>query len=184
MRLSLAIFTLVAVAALPVSAQTGQAIQQGNFAIQLYMNTCAKFPGNNAQISNFAKENKYVRADENFSKAALRGQGGEVWGVPNTIGQFLVVLTGETHCSAWARTADAKTVNDGFEKLVKGLPRPGLTVKPNIDKVSDGVGGKYRQLGYFVQRDGAPHGWIMLSTTSESPTAEVQVRITMSPGKP
>jgi hypothetical protein len=75
-------------------------------------------------------------------------------------------------------------VNDGFEKLVKGLPRPGLTVKPNIDKVSDGVGGKYRQLGYFVQRDGAPHGWIMLSTTSESPTAEVQVRITMSPGKP
>lgn len=168
----------------PAFAQTSQAVQQGNFAIHVYINTCAKFPGNNQKVSDFAKENKYVRASEEFSKSALRGQAGEVWGVPNTIGQFLVVLTGDRHCSAWARTADAKTVNDGFEKLVKGLARPGLTVKPNVDKVSDGLGGKYRQLGYFVQKDGAPHGWMMLSTTSESPAAEVQIRLTMSPVKP
>lgn len=178
-------YLIVAYCALisPVFAQSNQATQQGTFVVQTYINTCARFPGNNSQISTFVKENQYVRANEQFSKAALRGEAGEVWGVPNTIGQFLVVLSGQYNCSVWARTADVRTVNEGFEKIVKGLARPGLRVEPKIDKVSDGVGGQYRQLGYFIQKDGAPYGWIMLATTSESPSAEVQVRLTMSPSK-
>ncbi|MFC3532960.1 hypothetical protein ACFOLG_12315 [Vogesella facilis] len=45
-------------------------------------------------------------------------------------------------------------VNARFDKLVKGVTRPGLTVKPMMDKVEDGVGGKCRQLGYFIQKEG------------------------------
>lgn len=184
MRYLLPLLTCIATATCPSLAQANQAQQQGDFVVQLYSNSCTKFPGNNARVSGFAREHKYVRADERFSSAALRGKQGEVWGVPNAIGQFLLVLTGDNHCSAWARSADAKSVNAGFEKLVKGVARPGLTVKQLVDKVEDGAGGKYRQLGYFIQKDGAATGWVMLATTSESPGAEVQVRLTMSPSRP
>ncbi|GGI16278.1 NMCC_0638 family (lipo)protein [Oxalicibacterium faecigallinarum] len=181
MRFLIGFFSLLLVVAVPAFAQTTQAEQQGNFVLRVYMDTCVKHLGNTDKISRYVKENKYVRADEQFSKAALRGQKGEVWGVPNSIGQFIVVLSGENHCSAWARTADAKTVNTGFERLVKGTARPGITISSLVDKVSDGVGGKYRQLGYFLSKEGASHGWTMLSTTSDAPAAEVQTRLTFAP---
>jgi hypothetical protein len=72
-------------------------------------------------------------------------------------------------------------VNRNFETLVKGVARPGITVTPRADKQFDGAGGKYRQLAYFLQKDGAPHGWMMISTTTPSKDAEVQVRLTISP---
>lgn len=169
---------MAAGAAGPAFAQTSQAVQQGNAVLHIYLDTCVKYMGRNAEVTRFAIDNHFVRADEKFSKAALQGKAGEVWGVPNPVGQFLIVLTGESQCAAWARTADVKTVNTGFEKLVKGLPRPGLLVKPYVDRVLPGSGGNYRQLGYFVQKEGAASGLMLISTTSEAAAAEVQVRLT------
>jgi hypothetical protein len=184
MRQLITLAILIVVGTTPAVAQTMRSVEQGNFVVRLYMDTCARHPGKNSEISNYAKENKFVRANAEFSKAALKGKEGEVWGIPNAIGQFLIVLTGENHCAAWARTADAKTVNEGFEKLLKHLLRPGLTVKPRIDQVLSGVGGKYKQLGYFVQKDGAPNGLLMLATTSDAPAAEIQVRLTVALSTP
>lgn len=82
------------------------------------------------------------------------------------------------------RNWPALAVNARLDKQVKGVTRPGLMVKPMMDKVEDGVGGKYRQLGYFIQKEGAATGRVLLATTSESPGAEVQVRLTMSPSRP
>jgi hypothetical protein len=157
------------------------ASQQANFVTKLFMDTCAAHLGDNKALSAWIQKNKYERADEQFSKAALEGKSGEVWGPINSIGQFLVVLTGDTQCAAWARTANSALVNQHFETYVKGVTRPGLTVTPHVDKYFDGAGGKYRQFGFLLQKDGAPHGWLMLATTSESKQAEVQVRLTVSP---
>lgn len=160
------------------------ASQQANFVTELFMDSCVANLGNNKAASTWVQKKNYVRADEQFSKAVLQGKSGEVWGAPNSIGQFLVVLAGDTHCAAWARTANSALVNQHFETLVKGVARPGLTVTPHIDKPFEGAGGKYRQFGFLIQKDGAPHGWLMLATTSESKQAEVQARLTVSPVKP
>jgi hypothetical protein len=160
------------------------ASQQANFVTKLFMDTCAAHLGDNKTLSAWIQKNKYEKADEQFSKAALQGKSGEVWGPINSIGQFLVVLTGDTQCAAWARTANTSLVNQHFETLVKGVARPGLIVSPHVDKSFVGAGGKYRQFGFLLQKDGAPHGWLMLATTSESKKAEVQVRLTVSPVKP
>lgn len=184
MRQLIMLAILIFVAIKPLLAQTSQSVKQGNFVIQTYMDTCARHSGKNAEVSSYAKENKFARADTGFSKAVLQGDDGEVWGVPNAIGHFIVVLTGEKQCAVWARAADAKTAKDGFEKLVKNLSRPGLTVKPRVDRVLDGAGGQYKQLGYFVQKDGASSGLLMLLTTSESPAAEIQVRLSAAISKP
>jgi hypothetical protein len=168
----------------PASAQTSIPVRQGNFIVRLYMDTCVKYPGKNSDISSYAKDNKFVRANAEFSKAVLKGKEGEVWGIPNAIGQFIIVLTGESHCAAWARNADVKTVNDGFEKFMKHLHDQGLNVKPQADQILSGAGGKYRQLGYFVQKHGTPYGLLMLSTTTDSSTAEIQVRLTSAVSTP
>lgn len=164
-----------------VYAQDNSADQQANFLTRLFFDTCAKYPGQNAKVSASVKQNNFVRANDYFSKAVLQNQPGEVWGVPNHIGQFVVVLTGKYQCSVWARRAAAKLVNENFEKLIRGLPRPGLKVDLMIDKITDSKNGSFRQLGYFVQKDGASHGWLMLATTTESARAGVQAHLTISP---
>ncbi len=183
MNRTIAVLLLLSVS-VSVFAQTDTSAKQADFVTDVFLKTCAAHLGQNRTVSEWVQKNRYVRANEQFSKAALRGQSGEVWGVPNNIGQFLVVLTGENHCAAWARTANAAVVNQHFERIVKGLARPGIAVSTHIDKISDGVGGSYRQLGFHVRRDGAPHDWILLATTSESKQAEVQVRLTISPVSP
>ncbi len=161
-------------------AKGADSSDQANYVTKLFMDTCVPNLGDNKAVSEWSQKNKLVRADAEFSKAALKGETGEVWGASNSIGQFLIVLTGKWHCSTWARTANVQLVNENFITLVKGVERPGLTVLPHVDKEFDGAGGKYRQLGYLLKKDGA-HGWLMLATTSNSKQAEVQVRLTISP---
>ena len=78
------------------------------------METCTSYLGDNKAVSDWAQKNKLVRADEEFSKAALKGESGEVWGASDSIGQFLIVLTGELQCSTWARTANVQLANENF----------------------------------------------------------------------
>lgn len=179
------VLAMIAISGSPSAyAQTGSPAELASIAVQLYMDTCVQFQGSNADVSSHAARSGYARASEDFSRAALKGKAGEVWNAANAAGEFVIVLTGEAHCSVWARTADARTVNGAFEKLVKGASRRDVEVVRTVDRTIDGAGGQYRQLGYLVRRAGAPYGWLMLATTSASENAEVQARLTMSPAKP
>jgi len=63
------------------------------------------------------------------------------------------------------------------------MERPGLSVNLEKDQEFQGQGGKYRQVAYILRKQGSMTGWAMLATTSESATAEVQVRFTVSAAK-
>jgi hypothetical protein len=52
-----------------------------------------------------------------------------------------------------------------------------------MDQEFQGQGGKHRQVAYILRKQGSMTGWAMLATTSESATAEVQVRFTVSAAK-
>lgn len=162
-------------------AQNDVDTQQAEVVTKLFMDSCLASLANNKEVSNWAKSNKLQPANDQFSKAVLQGQTGEVWGASNSIGQFLVVLSPPNQCSVWAKRANVAAVNNNFEKIVSGVARPGIVVAPAIDKISYGFGGKFRQFGFTITKEGATSGYMLLATTSESDQAEVQVRLTTSP---
>ena len=160
-----------------VSLASGAA-ENADVAMGIFLDSCATNYGKNADSSRWAASHM-TRANPEFSSKILRGQSGEVWGAA---GNYLLVLTTNS-CAVWSRRADAKKVNANVEKLAQKMARPGIDVKKFIDKTSEGYGGQYRQYGFQFAVPKATQGMILLATTTESPTAEVQARITLSPVK-
>ncbi|KAF0813555.1 hypothetical protein IGB42_01906 [Andreprevotia sp. IGB-42] len=147
---------------------------------RLFAEACLGNLGKNDAASAWAKKNRLQPVEGDFSKVVLDGEAGEVWGVG---GEFLLVLRGQYQCAAWARTADAKQVEKNLTQLVKGTAKPGLVVKQILDKSADKDGSKYHQLGFSVAKEGASSGFVVLATTSSSPKAEAQARLSVSPAK-
>lgn len=163
---------------MPLVSLASTPVENADMAMQIFFDSCAKNYGNNSASSKWAQSH-LTRASQDFESKVLRGQSGEVWGAA---GNFLLVLTNNS-CAVWSRRADAKKTNANVEKLVKKIARPGIDVKNFIDKISEGHGGKYRQYGFQLVAPNKKQGMVILSTTSESPTAEIQARITLSPVK-
>lgn len=157
--------------------------QQANAATRLFMDACAANLGDEPKLKAWIRENKLRPTDPSFSQKVLQGQSGEVWSATNQVGDFLVIVGSPYRCAVWARRANARLAVENFQKLVKGVERPGLSVSLEKDQEFQGQGGKYRQVAYMLKKQGSAAGWAMLATTSESAAAEVQVRLTVSVAK-
>lgn len=168
----------VILSSLSFASLASSTTENADVAMGIFLDSCAKNYGNNADSSKWAASHM-TRANPDFSSKILRGQSGEVWGAA---GNYLLVLTTNS-CAVWSRRADAKTINANVEKLAQKIARPGIDVKKLIDKTSEGHGGQYRQYGFQFAAPKATQGMILLATTTESATAEVQARITLSPVK-
>jgi len=164
-------------------SNTPQADQQANAAARLFMDACAANLGDEPKLKGWIRENRLRPTDPGFSQKVLQGQPGEVWSATSQVGDFLVVVGSPYRCAVWARRADAPLAVEHFQRLIKGVERPGLSVNLAKDQEFQGQGGKYRQVAYILKKQGATAGWAMLATVSESPTAEVQVRFTVSAAK-
>lgn len=154
--------------------------QQANVATRLFMDACTANMGDEPKLKAWILQNKLRPTDTAFSQKVLQGQPGEVWSATNQVGDFLVVVGSPFRCSIWARRANARLAVENFQKLVKGIERPGLSVNLEKDQEFQGRGGKYRQIAYKLKKQGSVAGLVMLATTSESATAEVQVRLTIA----
>lgn len=172
------IIASVIFSSMPLVSLASTPAENADRAMQIFFDSCAKNYGNNAASSKWAQSH-LIRANPDFENKILRGQSGEVWGAA---GNFLLVLTNNS-CAVWSRRADAQKVNANVERLVQKIARPGIEVKKIIDKVSEGYGGEYRQYGFQLAAPNKKQGMVILSTTSESPAAEIQARITLSPVK-
>jgi hypothetical protein len=164
-------------------SNTSQADQQANAAARLFMDACVASLGDEARLKAWVRGNGLISTSPGFSKKILRGQSGEVWSAKNEIGDFLVIIGLPYQCAAWARRANARLAIEHFQRLVKGVERPGLSVKLEKDQELQGQGGIYRQVVYVLRKQGSVTGWAILATASESAAAEVQVRFTVSPVK-
>ena len=160
-----------------------QADQQANAAARLFMDACVASLGDEPRLKAWIQQNKLSPTDAAFSQRVLQGKPGEVWSATSKVGDFLLVIGFPYRCAVWARRANARLGLEHFEKLVKGMERPGLSVNLEKDQEFQGQGGKYRQVAYILRKQGSMTGWAMLATTSESATAEVQVRFTVSAAK-
>jgi len=160
-----------------------QADQQANAAARLFMDACVASLGDEPKLKAWIQQNKLSPTDPAFSQRVLQGKPGEVWSATSKVGDFLLVIGSPYRCAVWARRANARLGLEHFEKLVKGIERPGLSVNLEKDQEFQGQGGKYRQVAYILRKQGSMTGWAMLATTSESATAEVQVRFTVSAAK-
>jgi hypothetical protein len=78
MKILLTMFTCLLMTT--ACAKGDQLSQQANFVTKLFMDSCSTYLGDNKAVSEWAKKNNLVLADEQFSKVALRGEPGEVWG--------------------------------------------------------------------------------------------------------
>jgi hypothetical protein len=157
-----------------------QADQQANAAARLFMDACTANLGDEPKLKAWIRQNKLRPTDPGFSQKVLQGQPGEVWSATSQVGDFLVVMGSPYRCAVWARRANARLAVEHFQKLVKGVERPGLSVNLEKDQEFQGQGGKYRQVTYMLRKQGSIAGWVMLATASESAAAEVQVRFTVS----
>lgn len=172
------IIVCIVFSSVSLSSLAATSAENADMAMQIFLDSCAKNYGNNSASSKWAQSH-LTRATPDFESKVLRGQSGEVWGAA---GNFLLILTNNS-CAVWSRRADAQKVNMNVERLVQKIARPGIEVKKLIDKTSDGYGGKYRQYGFQLAAPNSKQGMVILSTTSESPAAEIQARITLSPVK-
>ena len=160
-----------------------QADQQANAVARLFMDGCTANLGDEPKLNEWIRQNKLRPTDSGFAQKVLQGQPGEVWSATSQIGDFLVVVGSPYRCAVWARRANARLAVEHFQRLVKGVERPGLSVTLEKDQEIQGQGGKYRQVVYMLRKQGSAAGWAMLATASESAAAEVQVRFTVSAAK-
>lgn len=160
-----------------------QADQQANIATRLFMDACTANMGDVPKLKAWVQQNKLRPTDTAFSQKVLQGQPGEVWSAANPVGDFLVVFGSPYRCAIWARRANARLAMENFQKLAKGVERPGLSVNLVKDQELQGQGGRYRQIAYKLTRHDSEAGVVMLATITESATAEVQVRLTIGVAK-
>ncbi|MDR3428946.1 MULTISPECIES: NMCC_0638 family (lipo)protein [Silvimonas] len=159
--------------------------KQANIATDIFVESCVAHPGNNKASADWAKQKGMQPANDKFTADVLRGRPGQVWGASSPEGQFILVLS-EPMCSVWARQADAAGVEQNMQKIIKNIKRPGTKVKSLVDKTIMEGGLNYHQQATTIinTKEKAQQGLMMISTTTDSTMAPVQIRLTLSPFTP
>lgn len=151
---------------------------QAQSALKLWTDTCLSHTANYQALIIWARANNLRRADADFAQQALQGEKGEVWRLSNKQNNLFLVLNTSNTCAVWATRADAGQTNEMFGQLMTRMEDP-----PQLagDKTVEGKDGEYRQIAYYIHPKNSPHGWIFIATTSDSDSAAIQARLTMSP---
>jgi hypothetical protein len=171
----------------PVTPPTTRADEQADYATSLFMESCVAHITKPAELERWIQEHGLPESEPELEKGILAGEAGKVWSAASPLGQFFVIVTpinaSMSKCSVWAHRANADRLNQHFERLLKGTARPGLEVGPVSDQPIEGPGGAYRQLIYFLHKEGVALGWVFVAITSGSEEAEIQGRLMVAPGQ-
>jgi hypothetical protein len=171
----------------PLTPPTTDREKQADYAMSLFMDACVAHVASPANLTKWILERGLRRLEPEVSSRILAGETGQVWSAGSELGHFFLIVVPinptVNKCSVWAHRADATRLNGHFERLLKGTARPGLSVSTVSDAPIQGPGGAYRQLIYYIVKDGAELGWVFVATTSPSEEAEIQGRLMVSPGK-
>lgn len=171
--LALALLAVCLVARAEVASDDARS----NAAMRLFLNVCAVNLGDEQMAKEWVTEHQLHPFAPAFAEEVLQGKPGEVWSASNPIGDFLIVIQSPRQCSVWARKANARLSGEQFQKYVTGVERPGLSVKLQSDRKVEGKDGRYRLIAYTIARENAGSGVLLEAITSDSPTAQVQVRL-------
>ena len=168
--------TLLAVS--PISkAEITSDDARSNAATRLFLDVCATSLGDERKAKEWVTEHQLRPLAPAFAEKVLQGKPGEVWSASNSIGDFLIVTQSPQQCSVWARKANARLSDEQFQKYVHGVERPGLRVSLQSDREVEGKDGRYRLVAYTIARENAGSRILLEAITSDSPTAQVQVKL-------
>jgi len=160
---------------------------QADFAASLFVQSCVAFLTKPADLTSWIQEHGLHKVKADLEERILDGAKGDVWAAPTPVGAFLLIVVPiDEHvnqCSVWAERADAMRLNERFTRLLTGSAKPGLLVEPVSDGPVQGPGGEYRQLVYYVHKEGVDLGFVFVAITSPSEDAEIQARLMTSPGQ-
>jgi len=174
-------------AAPPVTPPATDREKQADYAMSLFMDACVAHVGSPGDLNKWILERGLSTLEPEVAERILAGETGQVFSAGSDLGHFFLIVVPinptVNKCSVWAHRADATRLNGHFERLLKGTARPGLSVSTVSDSPIPGPGGDYRQLIYYIVKDGAELGWVFVATTSPSEEAEIQGRLKVAPGK-
>ena len=160
---------------------------QADFATSLFLQSCVAYLTKPADLTQWIEQHGLRRVNADLEGRILAGQTGEVWLAATSSGAFFVIVVPiDEHvnqCSVWAQHADAARLNDRFTRLLASSAKPGLDVESVSDGPIQGPGGEYRQIVYYVHKDGVDLGFVFVAITSPSEDAEIQGRLMTSPGQ-
>jgi len=160
---------------------------QADFAASLFVQSCVAYLTKPADLTSWIQEHGLHKVRDDLEERILAGEKGDVWAAPTPLGAFLLIVVPiDEHvnqCSVWAERADAARLNERFTRLLTGSAKPGLLVESVSDGPIQGPGGEYRQLVYYVHKEGVDLGFVFVATTSPSEDAEIQARLMTSPGQ-
>jgi hypothetical protein len=171
----------------PLAPAANERETQADYATSLFMQSCVANLTKPADLTRWIQEHGLHKVPAELESRILAGQTGEVWSDASEQGVFLLIVVPidarVNQCSVWAQHADAARLNEHFKRLLEGTARPGLVVEAVSDGPIKGPGGEYRQLVYYVHKEGVELGFVFVATTSPSEDAEIQGRLMTSPGQ-
>jgi len=171
----------------PLAPPANERETQADYATSFFMQSCVANLTKPAELTRWIQEHGLRKVPAELESRILAGQTGEVWSDASSQGVFLLIVVPiDEHvnqCSVWAEHADAARLNERFTRLLSGSAKPGLVVEPVSDDSIKGPGGDYRQLVYYVHKEGVDLGFVFVATTSPSEDAEIQGRLMTSPGQ-
>jgi hypothetical protein len=173
----------------PLTPPTSERDVQADYAARFFMESCVAHIAKPGELTRWIRKSGLHKAAPDTAAKILREEQGEVWSVRKSVGTFFLIVVpineNVSKCSVWAERADAARLTEHFERLLQGTVRPGLEVAPISDRTIQAPGSDYdyRQLVYFLHKDGADVGFVFIATTSASEQAEIQGRLTVSPGR-
>lgn len=154
--------------------------KQSNAATRLFVDACITNGGDETKTKTWVRDHHLRPFDPAYLPKVLHGKAGEVWSASNQIGDFLVVIETPGQCSVWARRADANLSMQHFQRIIRGVERPGLTVRLETDRSVSSANSTYHVVAYTIVKDGADHGMLQEAVTSDSANAEVQVKLKLA----
>ena len=164
--------------------------EQADYATSLFMESCVAHITKPGELDALDPAARSARGRSPSSRrGSWRARQGEVWSAASPIGQFFLIVVpinaSMNQCSVWAQHADAERLNEHFERLLQAAPRGrASSVEPSYRSArSRARAARYRQLIYFLRKEGAELGWVFVAITSASEQAEIQGRLMVAPGQ-
>lgn len=131
---------------------------QAKMLTKLWLDTCAKHFVDSEQIRDVAKTSRF-HMNPPYAKALLGKEKGTVWDVCiGPLAQMALILFDDGKCQVRGRRADSKIINTVFERVLKGVNTPGVTVLRVFERDIEPSGVPLKQIAYFVARTGEDQG--------------------------
>lgn len=146
--------------------------------MMVWLQTCATNLGNPGGVRAAASK---MGAQENpeYAGQILNGEPGTVWDLSALrSSRITLVLYENGMCQVLARRALAQSVIEVFEKVLRGINRPGVSVSKIADSEIERNGGKFRVVEYLLSRSGSENGWRFLAIVTDASGFASQATLT------